>query len=76
MRQEKARLCIQLATQLTDKSHSIHVNGPKYILEKTQLYIFGEKYSNCGPSQLSATGVKGSHAEEHSCLREARRGEH
>ena len=46
MRQEKARLYIQLATQLTDKSHSIHVNGPKYILEKTQLYIFGEKYSN------------------------------
>ena len=22
--------------------YSIHVNGPKYILEETQLYIFGE----------------------------------
>ena len=45
MRQEKDGVCIQLATQLTDKSHSIHVNGPKYILEETQLYIFREKYS-------------------------------
>ena len=31
---------IQLATQLTDKSHSIHVNGSKYVLEERQNYIW------------------------------------